>query len=140
MEGGDENMNYTKILLVTSAIFGLFGAIMGAHMAGAGSYAFRPIHAHILVLGWLTLFGWAIYYKVFKPKNKVLMACHVWSAIIGSIGLTIGMWLYFLNPFSLPNGFNLVFYIVGGMTVLTSFIFFLILAIVQETSENDIIN
>lgn len=128
-------MNYSKLLLVTSAIFGLIGAIMGAHMAGAGSYAFKPIHAHMLVLGWLTLFSWAIYYQVFKPKNKVLMAWHAWSAIIGSIGLTVGMWLYFLNPFSFPISMNLVFYIVGGMAVVISFIFFLILAVIQETRE-----
>ena len=128
-------MNYTKILLVLSAIFGLLGAILGAHMAGSGSYAFRPIHAHILVLGWLTLFSWAIYYKVFQPKNKTLMAGHSWSAIIGTIGLTTGMWSYYLNPFSLPNGFNLVFYIVGGLSILISFIFFLILAVIQETKD-----
>lgn len=133
MEGGDK-MNYTKMLLVTSALFGLIGVMLGAHMAGAGSYAFRPIHAHILVLGWLTLFGWALYYKVFKPKNETLMAWHVWSAIIGSIGLTIGMWLYFLNPFSLPATLSLILYIAGGMAVVVSFIFFLLIAIIQDTS------
>lgn len=125
-------MNYTKLLLVTSAIFGLLGAILGSHMAGAGSYAFRPIHAHILVLGWLTLFSWAIYYKVFNPRHTKLKIWHAWSAIIGSTGLTIGMWLYFLNPFTLPNTFNLVFYIVGGMAVLVSFMIFLVMTIVQE--------
>ncbi|WEG19176.1 hypothetical protein PQ478_21715 (plasmid) [Alkalihalophilus pseudofirmus] len=126
-------MKYTKILLVTSAIFGLMGAILGAHMAGSGSYSYRPVHAHILVLGWVTLFCWAIFYKVFKPKNKVLIFWHVWSAIIGSIGLSLGMWFYFLNPFSLPNSINLVFYIVGGMAVVISFILFLILALIQDT-------
>ncbi|ADU29552.1 hypothetical protein [Evansella cellulosilytica] len=126
-------MNYTKLLLVTSAIFGVIGVGIGAHMAGSMSYAFRPIHAHMLVLGWLTLFGWAIYYKVFQPKSKRLMAWHAWSAIIGAIGLIVGMWFYVLNPLSLPSTFNLIFYIVGGMSVVLSFILFLIMAILQDT-------
>ncbi len=127
-------MNYPKILLVTSAIFGLLGVIMGAHMAGAGSYALRPVHAHVLVLGWLTLFSWSIYYKVFQPKSRVLSKWHVWSAIIGTIGLTVGMWFYMINPFDMAEGFTLVFYILGGVMIVFSYILFLILAITQDTT------
>ncbi|WP_342748181.1 hypothetical protein [Virgibacillus ndiopensis] len=47
---------YSKILLRFSALFALVGAFLGSHMAGAGGYAFKTVHAHILVVGWLTLF------------------------------------------------------------------------------------
>ena len=50
-----------KLLLVFAGIYGLLGTIMGAHMAGAGSYALRPIHAHVLVVGWLSLFSWSVF-------------------------------------------------------------------------------
>lgn len=40
-------------LIRFSAIFGLVGAVLGSHMAGSGSYAFRPIHAHIVLVSWL---------------------------------------------------------------------------------------
>ncbi len=119
--------NYSQTLLRFSAIFGAIGAFLGAHMAGAGSFAFRPVHAHILVVGWLSLFAWAVYYKVFYHKVSALAKLHVWSAIIGSIGLTIGMWFQFLQPFGLPKTFNLIFYIVGGTILLISFFLFLIL-------------
>lgn len=118
-------MNKNSLILLRFAgIFGVIGAIMGAHMAGAGSYAFRPIHAHILVVGWLSLFAWAVYYKVFQTKQTVLTKVHVWSAIIGSVGLSIGMWLYMVKPFDLPEGLTLILYIGGGVALLVSFIVF----------------
>src|SRR5690625_3415935 len=125
--GGILMNNYVKYLLRFSAIFALIGAFLGAHMAGAGSYAFRPIHAHMLVVGWLTLFAWAVYYKVFYRKTSLLATFHVWTAILGSIGLSVGMGLHFINPFGLPETFTLIFYIVGGTILLISYVLFLIL-------------
>lgn len=128
--------NYSQTLLRFSAIFALIGAFLGSHMAGAGSLAFRPIHAHILVVGWLSLFAWAVYYKVFYRKISRLARFHVWSAIIGSIGLTVGMWFQFVNPLHLPNGFTLILYIVGGTILLISYILFLILTFVHHEKSN----
>lgn len=124
--------HYSRTLLRFSALFGVIGAILGAHMAGAGSYAFRPIHAHMLVVGWLSLFAFAIYYQVFKQKDGILAKLHVWSSIIGSIGLTVGMWLRFLEPFQLPDTFTLIFYIAGGTILLISFVLFFLLTMFQQ--------
>lgn len=126
---------YSQLLLKFSGVFALIGAILGAHMAGSGSYAFRPVHAHILVVGWLSLFAFSVFYKVFQPKQNVLSALHVWSAIIGTIGLTIGMWLYNVKPFDLPEGFTLAFYIIGGTILLISFALFFILTLLHKDSE-----
>ncbi|KON87997.1 hypothetical protein AF332_14975 [Sporosarcina globispora] len=123
----------SKTLLRFAGVFGLIGAMLGAHMAGSGSYAFRPVHAHILVVGWLTLFGWAVFYKVFQTTETVLTKLHVWSAIIGSVGLTVGMWLYMVKPFNLPDSVTLFFYIGGGVALLGSFfMFFLITLFIKE--------
>lgn len=125
-------MNYSTLLLRISALYALIGAFIGSHMAGSGAYQLRPIHAHILVVGWLTLFAFSLYYKNYKiPQTSKLALVHVWTAIIGSIGLTFGMWLYNLNPFNLPSGFLMVFYIVGGSTLLVSFIVFAIMTFVK---------
>lgn len=123
--------NYSKVLLVTAAVFGLVGTVLGAHMAGAGSYAFRPIHAHILVSGFLALSVFALFYKVFKPKNHILSALHVWTAVIGNVGLVVGMYLHFL--LDLPNAVTLPVYIGGGVILLVSYAIFLIQAITLNT-------
>src|SRR5690625_5686872 len=90
---------WSKRLIRFSAIFGLIGAILGSHMAGAGSLAFRPVHAHILVVGWLSLFAWGIYYKAFQIKVSKLVSFQGWTAIIGSAGLSLGLWLRYLLRF-----------------------------------------
>lgn len=127
--------NYSKVLLRLSALFGFIGAFLGSHMAGAGDYAFRPIHAHILVVGWLSLFAWSVYYKVFSPKLGMLAKLHVYTAIIGSVGLTGGMALYIFKPAFLPNEVNTVLYIVGGSVLLLSFLLFLLLTFIKEENQ-----
>lgn len=119
-------------LIRISAIFGVIGAFLGSHMAGAGSYAFRPIHAHILVVGWLSVFAWGVFYKIYKVRAKKMVAAHGWSAIIGSIGLTAGMWLQFMNPFGVNETFALIFYIVGGSVLLISFVLFVLVTFLIE--------
>lgn len=118
-------MKYDVVLLRLSAIYAFIGAFLGSHMAGAGSYAIRPVHAHILVVGWLSLFAFSSYYRSYVvPKTSKLALLHVWTAIIGDFGLTLGMWLYSVKPFPLPETFTMVFYIVGGSTLLLSFLLF----------------
>ncbi|WP_397536771.1 hypothetical protein [Rummeliibacillus pycnus] len=123
-------------LIRLAAIFGLIGAMLGSHMAGSGSYQFRPIHAHILVVGWLSVFAWGIFYSVFKIKSAKLVAAHGWTAIIGSIGLTVGMWLNTLKPFGINDTFALLFYIIGGSILLISFGLFIISTFMIDSSSN----
>src|SRR5690625_5781475 len=87
---------------------------MGSHMAGAGSPAFRPVHAHILLVGWLSMFAWGIFYKNYKVNASKLISVQAWTGIIGTIGLTGGMWLQFVQPFGENKALSLPFYIGGG--------------------------
>lgn len=124
---------HTLTLLRFSAVFALIGAFLGSHMAGNGSYLFRPIHAHMLVVGWLTLFAWAVYYQVFTIKAKKISVWQVYTGIVGTIGLTSGMWLHNLKPFDISNTFTMVFYIVGGSILLISFLLFFITTFFVES-------
>ena len=119
-----------------AAIFGLIGTVLGSHMAGAGSYAFRPIHAHILLVGWLSLFAWGVFYRIYKVRAKKLITFHGWTAIIGAIGLTGGMWLQFLQPFGVNETFSLILYIVGGTVLLISFALFVVITFLTEKEGN----
>ncbi len=119
-------------LIRLAAIFGLIGAVLGSHMAGAGSYAFRPVHAHILVVGWLSVFAWGIFYQMFTVRAKKLVTFQGFTAIFGSIGLSVGMWLQFLQPFNVNEVFALIFYIVGGTILLISFALFVLVTFMVE--------
>jgi len=123
---------WSKRLIRFAAIFGLIGAVIGSHMAGAGSPAFRPVHAHILVVGWLSLFAWGIYYKTHAMKAAKLVAAQGWTGIIGTLGLTIGLWMQYLQPFGDSKAINLPIYIGGGTILLVSFFLFLLVTFSKE--------
>ncbi|WP_018921824.1 hypothetical protein [Salsuginibacillus kocurii] len=121
-------MDRTRLLLKFSAVFAVIGVIMGSHMAGAGSPSLSPIHAHILVVGWLSLFAFAVFYKVFSiPKSSKLANSQAWTGALGSIGLTLGMYLHYFQPGGIPDVVYLIFYIVGGSVLALSFFLFAII-------------
>ncbi|MFD1929588.1 hypothetical protein ACFSFY_16215 [Sporosarcina siberiensis] len=123
-------------LIRIAALFGLIGTVLGSHMAGSGSYAFRPIHAHILLVGWLSMFAWGVFYRIYKVHAIKLVTAHGWTAIIGSIGLTTGMWLQFMKPFSVNETLALIFYIIGGTILLVSFGLFVIITFLTDKGGN----
>ncbi|PID14775.1 hypothetical protein CSV63_11845 [Sporosarcina sp. P34] len=119
-------------LIRIAAIFGLIGTVLGSHMAGAGSYAFRPIHAHILLVGWLSVYSWGVFYKIYRVRARKLLTLQGWTGIIGAIGLTAGMWLQFMQPFNVNEVFALILYIVGGTVLLVSFALFVVVTFMIE--------
>ncbi len=123
-------------LIRLAALFGLVGTILGSHMAGSGSYAFKPIHAHILLVGWLSVFSWGVFYKIYRVRAVKLVSVHGWAAIVGSIGLTTGMWLQFLQPFNVNSTFALIFYIVGGSILLIAFALFVLMTFLIDRTES----
>jgi len=125
-------------LIRAGALFGLIGAYLGSHMAGTESYALRPIHAHILLVGWLSLFVYGLFYKLYKITSPKLVAVHGWSAIIGAVGLTSGMYLQFIHPFNIHETFALIAYIVGGTILLISFAIFVLVTYKVEKNRSAI--
>ena len=115
-------------LIRFAAIFGLIGTFIGSQMAGSTGYALRPIHAHMLLVGWLSVFAWGIFYKVYSIRYKKLVAVHGVLAMAGSFWLTFGMWMYYLNPFNWNGTLVMIMFIVGGSLLLLAFFLFVIIS------------
>lgn len=119
-------------LIQFAAIFGFIGTFLGSQMAGQMDYSIRPIHAHILLVGWLSVFSWGIFYKVYTIRFKKLVAVHSVLSMIGALSLTLGMWMYMLNPFHLSETFVTIFFIAGGSLLLLAFLLFAIITFLTE--------
>ncbi|MEK3779979.1 hypothetical protein [Paenibacillus sp. FSL R5-0810] len=119
-------------LIRYAALFGILGTYVGSKMSGEIDYSLRPIHAHILLVGWLSVFAWGIFYRAFKVKYKKLVAVHGWMAILGAFGLTFGMWMYNLNPFELNETLVMILFIVGGSVLLLAFLLFVFITFFTE--------
>ena len=122
-------------LIRFAAIFGLFGTFLGSKMSGDMDYSLRPIHAHILLVGWLSVFAWGIFYKVYTIKHKMLVTVQSILAMTGAFGLTFGMWMYNLNPFNLNDTFVMVLFIIGGTLLLLAFVLFMVITFFIEDQE-----
>lgn len=125
-------------LIRFAAIFGLIGTFLGSKMSGDLDYSIRPIHAHVLLVGWLSVFAWGIFYSIYTIKYKVLVTIQSILAMTGAVGLSFGMWMYNLNPFNLNETFVMIFFIVGGSLLLLAFALFVVVTFFVENKEKQI--
>ena len=122
-------------LIRFAAVFGLIGTFLGSKMSGDLDYSIRPIHAHMLLVGWLSVFAWGIFYSIYTVKYKVLVTIQSILAMTGAFGLSFGMWMYNLNPFNLNETFVMIFFIVGGSLLLLAFALFVVVTFFIENKE-----
>ena len=68
------------------------GMAMGIGMAAAHDHSIMPAHAHLNLLGWVSLFLFGIYYKLHPALERSRLAfvqVVIWS--VGTVVLTIGV-------------------------------------------------
>ena len=70
------------------------GLIWGLVMAISQDFSTMPAHAHLNLLGWVSLFLFGIYYRL-HPRMEGSRGAHVqvWIWIIGTIIMAIGITL-----------------------------------------------
>lgn len=123
-------------LIRFAAIFGIIGVFIGSQMSGNKDYAMTPVHAHALLVGWLSVFAWGIFYKCYTIKVKKLVAVHSLLGMIGAAGLTLGMWMYNINPFNLNDTLVMIMFIVGGSLLLLAFLLFVLITFMIEKQSS----
>jgi peptidoglycan/LPS O-acetylase OafA/YrhL len=85
-------MKASSLSFQAAVLFVVAGMIWGIIMAVTDDHSAFPAHAHLNLLGWVSLFLIGIYYRL-KPSlerdRRALV--QVWSWIVGTIVLTIGV-------------------------------------------------
>jgi len=122
-------------LIRIATVFGLLGVFIGSQMAGEMDYAMRPIHTHILLVGWLSMFAWGIFYSVYTVSKPLLVHLHCAFGIAGALVLTSGMYFYMLNPFGFNETFTIVYFIIGGSITLIAFLLFVVVTFFVEKEK-----
>jgi len=106
-----------------AVLFAMTGMAMGIAMAATHDHSVFPAHAHLNLLGWVSLFLIGIYYR-FNPSLDMsragLVQVVVW--ILGTIILTIGVAAIYLgHPAAEPVA------IVGSLIIFADMLFFAVL-------------
>ncbi|MEK4387524.1 hypothetical protein MKZ25_17410 [Solibacillus sp. FSL W7-1464] len=130
-----QQRKWALLLIRFAAISGFIGVLIGSIMSGEMNYSLRPIHAHFVLVGWLSVFAWGIFYYSVPIRKLIFVKIQSILGMIGAFGLCIGMWLYNLNPLDTNETLNMVFFIVGGSILLIAFFFFIIVTFFVQKYE-----
>ena len=85
-------MKASALSFRAAVLFALIGMGMGIAMAFSRDHSVMPAHAHLNLLGWVSLFLFGIYYRLnpaLDVSRLALVQVGVWS--LGTVVLTIGV-------------------------------------------------
>ena len=85
-------MTASSLSFRLAVLFIIAGMAMGIGMAISHNHAIMPAHAHLNLLGWVSLFLFGIYYKFYPNLDAsriALVQVVVWS--VGTVVLTVGV-------------------------------------------------
>jgi len=70
------------------------GMAWGLHMAISDNHSAFPAHAHLNLVGWVSLFLIGIYYRLHPALERARSAhLQVWSWLVGTVVMAIGVGL-----------------------------------------------
>lgn len=107
-----------------AVLFGLIGMGLGLIMAISGDHTQRPAHAHINLLGWVSMMLFGLFYKCFPQAGRYRLAtAHFWTSSIGVVVMNAGLLaLYAGQPKAEPAA------AIGSILVILGMILFALVA------------
>jgi hypothetical protein len=91
-----------------AAVYLVLGATLGLYMGITQNFALIPVHAHILLAGWLTLAMAGVIYRLYPAASDTRLAkTHFWLHNLGLPAFMLGLALMLTGhavPALLPVG------------------------------------
>ena len=88
----------SNTFLRLGALFALAGVGLGYWMGVTEQFGLMPVHAHINLLGWVSMFLYGLFYRA-VPAAAVgwLPKAHLWTAVIGLLAFMPALALKLLH-------------------------------------------
>lgn len=78
--------------LRSAAVYAVLGLGLGIYMAASQQFSLRPVHAHALLGGWLSMAVMGLIYKAFPAMNdRFLAPAHFWLHNLGLPVMLVGV-------------------------------------------------
>jgi len=85
-------MKASSLSLRAAVLLVVVGMIWGIVMAASGDHSAMPAHAHLNLLGWVSLFLFGIFYHLHPEIDRSRLAIiQAWVWIVGTVILTVGV-------------------------------------------------
>ena len=93
-------MHASTLAIRAAVLFAIAGIGMGIGMAMSQNHNLHAAHAHINLVGWVSLFLFSMYYKTHADVDAARLAlAQVWAWIAGGALLSLGVTLiYAVGP------------------------------------------
>jgi hypothetical protein len=106
-----------------AAIYGLIGMVWGIYMAASQNHATHVGHAHLMLVGWVSMALFGIAFQVWpKAAEGVLPVIQFWAVNIGVVVMSVGLWLIYTG--NIPVGEPLA--TVGSLLTLLAMVLFIV--------------
>jgi hypothetical protein len=112
-------MDIARYFVATGAVLGGLGMAMGIAMGVSEDFTLSPAHAHLNLVGWVSLVLFGLAYRVELARSGSLATMHYAVASAGAIVLPIG--IYFAIVRSQPT-----VAIIGAILSLASMLIFIV--------------
>ena len=114
-------MKNAAFWFITIAIlYAITGMTFGIGMGMKGDFTYADVHAHINLVGWVTLTLFGLIYRSYpQMAESRLTAVHFWVANAGALAMTTGIFFVIKMQF-------MPLVILGALLTLTSMIIFLV--------------
>jgi FtsH-binding integral membrane protein len=85
-------MKASSLSFTSAVLLALVGMVWGIVMAASQDHSTMPAHAHLNLLGWVSLFLFGLFYHLHPAIDASRLAVlQVWAWIVGTVVLTIGV-------------------------------------------------
>ncbi len=83
-------------MLLTAFGYGLLGLVLGIYMAASKNHGQLVTHAHIMLLGFVVSFVYAVCYRLWlQGYGGGLGTAQFWTHQVGTLGVTVGLFLLY---------------------------------------------
>jgi hypothetical protein len=116
---------------IVAILAGLVGMGLGIHMGIAHDFTLTPVHAHVNLLGWASLFLYGLYYRA-EPaaEGTALAVVHFALAVAGLVLMTGGLTLMLLG-----DGALLPATVAGSLCTIAAMAVFLVVVLRRGIAE-----
>lgn len=118
-------MKASSLSFRAAVLFVIAGMGWGLQMAISGNHAAFPAHAHLNLLGWVSLFLFGIFYQLHPALDQTGTArVQVWIWIAGTVVLAVGVGLVHTgHPGAEPIAAIGSFIVLGAMALFAWLVF-----------------
>lgn len=79
-----------------AVLYGIAGICMGLYMSATNDFVWHPVHAHLNLLGWVTMALFGLFYRAHPAAAASGLAkAHFWLWLPGHFVQMVTLWLFF---------------------------------------------